>query len=345
MLRIHFGPDDLGRVRLTPGPDPLAEAALSLPVLQNRWMGGIALDGWRQRTQRGLSPLMRPLLELAPADMGEYLPEAFLHAEDGATTLTESLESVWALPQKVWTAELECALDHRPVPQWFGDLHTADRPAARTVDQAFRSYYDTALAPYWSQVTACVQADRTRRMRIAAEQGVEHLLATLHPTVRWESPVLHVPCRHNEGFHRDFHDVHLAGRGLTLTPSFFWPHPTARAHSADDEAPIDLCYPVALDLSAYQAVLAAPAGPAGRGAGDLARLTALLGRTRARVLDAAADGGSTAQLARRAGISPASASEHATVLREAGLLTTRRTGPSVLHTLTPLGQALLDGVV
>ncbi|MEH6378328.1 winged helix-turn-helix domain-containing protein [Streptomyces sp. KLMMK] len=340
MLRIHFGPEDLGRVRLAPGPDPLAEAALSLPVLQNRWMGGIALDGWRHRTQRGLSPVMRPLLELAPANMGEYLPEAFLHAEDGAGSLAESLESVWSLPRKVWTAELECALDHRPVPQWFGDLHTADRPAARTVDQAFRSYWETALAPYWSQVTACVQADRTRRIRTAAEQGVEHLLATLHPTVRWESPVLHVPCMHKEGFHRDFHDVHLAGRGLTLTPSFFWPHPTARAHSADDEAPIDLCYPVALDLSAYQAVLSRPAAP-----GEPGRLTALLGRTRARVLDAAAEGGSTAQLARRTGISPASASEHATVLREAGLLSTTRTGPSVHHTLTPLGQALLNGVV
>ncbi len=46
--------------------------------------------------------------------------------------------------------------------------------------------------------------------------------------------------------------------------------------------------------------------------------------------------------ARRA-ISPASASYHATVLREAGLLTTRRNGMSVQHDLTALGSALLDG--
>jgi hypothetical protein len=31
------------------------------------------------------------------------------------------------------------------------------------------------------------------------------------------------------------------------------------------------------------------------------------------------------------------------VLRSAGLILTRRTGPAVLHTLTPLGATLLNG--
>jgi hypothetical protein len=37
----------------------------------------------------------------------------------------------------------------------------------------------------------------------------------------------------------------------------------------------------------------------------------------------------------------ASASEHAAVLRRARLLITQRIGRSVLHSLTPLGQALV----
>jgi DNA-binding transcriptional ArsR family regulator len=42
------------------------------------------------------------------------------------------------------------------------------------------------------------------------------------------------------------------------------------------------------------------------------------------------------------GISPAAASQHASVLRNAGLLVTRRDRNTVLHTLTPLGSAMLE---
>ena len=72
-------------------------------------------------------------------------------------------------------------------------------------------------------------------------------------------------------------------------------------------------------------------------------LTELLGRTRAATLRATAGGCSTTELARRVGISPAGASQHATVLRKAGLIDTRRNGLSVVHDLTPTGRALLNG--
>ncbi|MFC8373392.1 winged helix-turn-helix domain-containing protein [Streptomyces sp. NPDC057239] len=50
----------------------------------------------------------------------------------------------------------------------------------------------------------------------------------------------------------------------------------------------------------------------------------------------------TTETADRVGISLPSASQHTTVLRNAGLITTTRTGIAVLHTLTPLGTALLQ---
>nr|BEK62894.1 hypothetical protein KPHV_01210 [Kitasatospora purpeofusca] len=75
-----------------------------------------------------------------------------------------------------------------------------------------------------------------------------------------------------------------------------------------------------------------------RGAPD-GPLAALLGTTRAHSLRAAADPAGTAELARRTGTSPATASHHATVLRAAGLLITERTRT---RTLTPLGQALVE---
>jgi DNA-binding transcriptional ArsR family regulator len=50
----------------------------------------------------------------------------------------------------------------------------------------------------------------------------------------------------------------------------------------------------------------------------------------------------TGELARRADISAASASQHATVLRKAGLISTSRQGNTVRHTLSPLGAELLN---
>src|SRR2546423_1252329 len=54
-------------------------------------------------------------------------------------------------------------------------------------------------------------------------------------------------------------------------------------------------------------------------------------------------GRTTGELASLVGVSAASASQHAAVLRKAGLITTVRDGGRVLHTLAPTGVALLEG--
>jgi DNA-binding MarR family transcriptional regulator len=58
---------------------------------------------------------------------------------------------------------------------------------------------------------------------------------------------------------------------------------------------------------------------------------------------AVAGGCTTSALARRLGISNAGASQHASVLRRSGLITTVRDGSSVVHDLTPLGRSLVGG--
>lgn len=62
-----------------------------------------------------------------------------------------------------------------------------------------------------------------------------------------------------------------------------------------------------------------------------------LGRTRAAVLLTVADraGCTTTELSITAGVSVSTASEHTTVLRQAGLITTTRHHKAVLHTMTP----------
>ncbi|HEY2064196.1 MAG TPA: winged helix-turn-helix domain-containing protein [Amycolatopsis sp.] len=76
---------------------------------------------------------------------------------------------------------------------------------------------------------------------------------------------------------------------------------------------------------------------------ERAAIAALLGPARARVLEATRSGASTTELSRYAGISLASASYHASILRAAGLVETRRRGKAVHHLLTRLGASLLAG--
>jgi DNA-binding transcriptional ArsR family regulator len=72
-------------------------------------------------------------------------------------------------------------------------------------------------------------------------------------------------------------------------------------------------------------------------------LVSLLGRIRAECLRALAIPRSTSQLADCLGVSVGTASKQATVLRDAQLVTSRRSGNAVIHSLTPLGTALLTG--
>jgi DNA-binding transcriptional ArsR family regulator len=51
----------------------------------------------------------------------------------------------------------------------------------------------------------------------------------------------------------------------------------------------------------------------------------------------------TTDLARRHGLAPSTVSAHLSVLREAGLLVSRRQGYRVLYGRTALGDALADG--
>lgn len=68
----------------------------------------------------------------------------------------------------------------------------------------------------------------------------------------------------------------------------------------------------------------------------------LLGRARAAVLQATAAGVTTTEAARRAGVTPATATHHTTALRDAGLITSHRHGNTVVHTLTLMGATMLS---
>ncbi|WP_182880554.1 ArsR/SmtB family transcription factor [Microbispora sp. H10949] len=151
------------------------------------------------------------------------------------------------------------------------------------------------------------------------------MFSTLHPSARWSLPTLEL------SYPAD-HDIHPNGRGLVPQPSFFCRETPITLR--DPELPPVLVYPIEHDpgWAHDEAVDGRPA------------LTRLLGLTRTHVLEAIADGDcTTGELALRLGIPGSTASRQATTLREAGLVQSRRLGQAVIHTITDLGTALLEG--
>ncbi|PRX99736.1 ArsR/SmtB family transcription factor [Allonocardiopsis opalescens] len=184
------------------------------------------------------------------------------------------------------------------------------------------TYHRYVIAPYELQIRSEIDADRLRRTRALLDGGIDGLLHSFRPLMRWEPPILHV----TYPFSRD---LHLRGRGLRLIPAYF-----CTRHSitlADPELPPVLAYPL------HNGTVRFPASE--RDAGALAQL---LGATRARALEAIASGCTTTELGRVLGVSSAAASQHARTLREAGLVSSNRERQHVLHSITPLGTALLD---
>ncbi|WP_372499356.1 ArsR/SmtB family transcription factor [Streptomyces lichenis] len=324
MLRIHFTGNDLAAIRMAARPDALWETILSFHRLRDR-RGPLVFGAWREEARARLSGETRLLGALVP--QRGYFPD-FLTPAAGLDGLESGLEAIRATPPARVHTELALLAAARPVaaplPGWAVDLAQGEPEPFGRLLTALRGYHRAAIEPSWAYVESRIEADRALRGRALLDGGAEELLASLPPMLRWQAPVL-------EADYPVDRDLHLDGRGLLLQPSFFCRGTPVVLR--DPDLPPVLVYPVT-HTDAPAAV-----NPDG-GASPLGRL---VGHTRSAVLRAIGHGGTTSELARRAGVSLASASQHAGVLREAGLVVTMRQGSSVLHTLTPLGAALLHG--
>jgi DNA-binding transcriptional ArsR family regulator len=326
VLRIRFTAADLMRTRVAPTLGPLAETLFAARLLQRNDDGGL-FDGWRWHARspsRSDSSLLRPLFG------GDgYLLDLFT-LTGRASSLEEGLDALLAAPRSLLRGEIDGIATHRALPSRIRALADGDRDSLLGLAAAIRDVHYAAVGRAWSRLSAYLDAANTTYGQVLATGGVERLLATFHPLARWRPPVLEIswcgPSR----------DLDLHGRGLILVPSVFCsPRPMAFHSLADQAAPELLIFPAIRGLGDLAAAWAL-------GERHARALVALLGRTRAAVLEAIGDGCTTTELARRVGVSPPSASQHAAVLRDANLLVTRRVGKSVHHSLTSLGVALLN---
>jgi Helix-turn-helix domain len=319
-VRIIFTGRDMGRVRLKCRWDPLTETVRSVRMLRRSeqpW-----LNPWRASTRSRLDSRMGPLLELVPAD--GWIPDFLLPAHH-AQQLTAALEQVRSTPDESIYPDLAQIAAERPLPPTARALANGQPRTLGELADAIAAYHHLAVAPHADAIAASIDAERALRARMIADGGLDLMLATLHPAIRWIPPCLEIMNFKPRA------EVHLAGQGLLIAPHVFVRQPCLDPAPVS-QAPI-LNYPIPDELR----VRAMGSSHSHRGG----HLAALLGPTRARALDALDAGCTTTELARQLGITPATASEHTAILRNTGLIITRRHRNTVLHTLTPLGHALL----
>jgi DNA-binding transcriptional ArsR family regulator len=324
-LRMVFGRQDLQRVRLAGGADPMWELVLGLHMAQAPRVPAPFVR-WRQGFDRRLVDADRLVDAMSPltclvAPHGAF-PD-FLTPPGPVTDFDRGCEAVLCTPRPLLSTDLAVVFARRTAPQWIRSLAGGDRRTMNDVVRALRTAHDLLVAPCWSELCDVVAADRAMRARQLAAHGVSAVLANVPGVLSWDGEVLLVRYPVDR-------TVYLDGRGLVLLPSYFcWASPVTWI---DSELPPVLVYQAHNRHVRSQPTPNVPD-----------RLMSLLGRTRAECLHALLVPRTTTELAELLGTSIGTASKQAALLRDTGLVTSSRRGSAVLHTTTSLGTALLVG--
>lgn len=321
VTQVRFEVRDAADVRF--GVSPLWETLRSLYALGDpgRYAMHLAWVRRARRLARDPSLLGHVRLLRAFARPGAWMPDFLTPAPAGPLAgLDDELEIVLGTPAPVVREDLAATAAGRAAAVTRAALN---EPGAvlKALVEAARAWHDAAIAPHWPRMRALLEADIAFRSRQLVEGGARQLFDTLHPTVRWAEDRLMCDDPWNL-------DLDLRGRGLPLIPSAFVDRRVLWNVRADS-APLAV-YPARAAATLWE--LPAP------GSGGLA---AVLGATRAHLLELLQCPATTTELARRLALSPAAVSQHLRALHNAGLLTRSPSGRVVLYAATEPAMALL----
>ncbi|SCD71426.1 MULTISPECIES: hypothetical protein [unclassified Streptomyces] len=132
----------------------------------------------------------------------------------GADSFSTSLDLIHAALAARLRTELAPHFRRRTPPPWARRLAEGDHSARQELRDALTTCFHELLAPQLPLIAETFHLERAQHSRDVLEGGVEQLLHTLPPSIRWTSPTL------TADYPRD-RDLHLHGRGITLVPSFF----------------------------------------------------------------------------------------------------------------------------
>jgi DNA-binding transcriptional ArsR family regulator len=310
---LRFGPDALhvSRFAVSPLAETLSEVTRLRQALDRR-AGRPHVEAFGRWL--AADPFVDGLVRLVTAT--KYLPD-FVAIPPGAgphSSLADELAAMGAIDDEQARATLAEAQRFA----WASDgIAWAEVTGiTRRAADAFAECWTRFVEPDWARRRAIMERDIHHRAGVIAVSGWRDALDGMAPGVQW---VGHDAIRFST---QSYPDRHIGSDGLVFVPH------TGLSGRWTCESPTRLAF-------VYPARGALAEHPSDDG--GVARL---LGRGRARVVAAVRTSATPSQLAAVLGISLGTVSAHLAALREAGVVTTRRSGRAVYYELTPVGDEL-----
>jgi len=311
VIRIHLSSDDIARIRVVESAD------FGMELMSG---GALAAHLWRPPSTQRLARWHQEMQRRQDARTLSIVTGLYI---------SRHVPGMLGRPDRMQAAAVADHLDGLAtadrLTRFNQALANGDLTAHEQLATAIADFRAAAVEPYRRRISSAVARAGARTITRAASSGIGLVLSTLHPSIRWNRSTLTLATDTE-------HDLELDGRTLVLRP-------LALAagfildHDIEPEAVV-IGYPTPYTISAPDARIPT-ASPA---------LSALLGGSRAAALATItwSPAITTGQLAEALGLSPAAASRHTTVLRDAGLIDTVRDGPAVRHRPTRLGTDLIS---
>jgi DNA-binding transcriptional ArsR family regulator len=319
VIELLLAPDDLARIRFA--RSPMHELMGSMRIgrhadrarIHRRWVRSVRGEVADLRLG-----LLQPLLAGA-----RYVPEFLTPAPDRMDTrFADELAQVRSTPEAAVRAQLDLLRGSDPLPAALLPLYENPERHLGQLATEVQAYWQAAIEPSWSRLAGLLDAEIGYRADQLTSGGIVRLLGNLHPEVEYAEDALRIlwPTWQSR--------TRLDGAGVLLVPSVFaWP---SLLVDTGPQCPT---------------LIYAPRGVGqvwdGSAQASTPPVADLLGRSRAALLARLDLPLSTTQVARQLGLSAGSVSEHLSVLRRSGLVTSRRSGRQVLYQRTALGTDLL----
>ncbi|MFF4139668.1 ArsR/SmtB family transcription factor [Streptomyces mirabilis] len=314
MIRIELGSHGLSRIRFAISPLNTTEDLL---FTLGRFPH--VLDSpWRARAVAALRDRRLGLLAvIAGGGPGGYAPD-FPRPEPAGfqPTVDAELHQVATTSLERIRYELTAAVNghswnraRKPPTLLLAAMERGEDSIRACIADQLEQFWQHVLAPDWPRIRGRLEGDITARSAAIAHHGLRQMINQLAPNLAWRDGGLDLA--------PSTHQIRIEADATILVPSTFV---TKAIFCAGEPAGTP---------APRTPLIVYPAIPDSRA--PLSRADQLIGATRAQLLAELAQPHTTAELAERLHLSPATVSYHLQILHRAGLLQRTRQARNVLY--------------